>query len=352
MTITRSRSQAAASGVSVDTGLACLFRLGVQNGVYAEVSAVKRRNLIEGERLTVARLIALAGEFGLSARRAHFEWRGLTTTPFDHPILLLLDNGNVITLMGVRRGGAEEVAVSDPLYRDGEVFFLSRVDLERAWSGSVVVLEPLPPDTDDGGFGFSWFTKKLFAERRLMRDIVAAALTMNLIALSVPIFFQLLVDKVVPNQAFATLYTITAGVFLLILFDGAFNYLRNYLLAFITRKLDHTVTTDTIDHLLKLPIHYFHANPSGVIAYKLQEANNVREFLASRLFNTFLDFIGIVIFLPVLLIYSWQLTLIVLAVAGVAFVTLAVMSREFRLKLRDVNDIIRQSSQATSARSA
>ena len=172
-----------------------------------------------------------------------------------------------------------------------------------------------------------------------MRDIVVAALAMNLIALSVPIFFQLLVDKVVPNQAFSTLYAITAGVALLILFDGGFNYLRNYLLAFVTRKLDRTISLATIEHLLKLPIDYFHANPSGVTAYKLQEANNVRDFLASRLFNTFLDFTGVVIFLPVLLIYSWQLTLIVLAVAAIAFVILALMSREFRLKLRDVNDI-------------
>src|SRR5207248_9861674 len=110
--------------------------------------------------------------------------------------------------------------------------------------------------------------------------------------------------------------TINAGVGLLILFDGGFNYLRNYLLSFITRKLDPVVANETIDHLLRLPIDYFHANPSGVTAYKLQEANNVREFLASRLFNTLLDALGIVIFLPVLLIYSWQLTLIVLAIAA------------------------------------
>ena len=126
---------------------------------------------------------------------------------------------------------------------------------------------------------------------------------------------------------------------MLILFDAGFNYLRNYLLAFITRKLDHVIANDTIDHLLRLPIDYFHANPSGVTAYKLQEANNVREFLASRLFNTFLDFLAVVIFVPVLLIYSWQLTLIVLAVSALAFVTLAIMSREFRDKLRDVNEI-------------
>src|SRR5438552_1014952 len=111
------------------------------------------------------------------------------------------------------------------------------------------------------------------------------------------------------------------------------------MLSFVSRKLDHVVAIETIGHLLKLPLHYFNTNPSGVIAYILQEANNVRDFLASRLFNTFLDFTGILIFLPVLLLYSWQLTLIVLAIAAAGFVTLAVMSREFRVKLRDVNDI-------------
>ncbi len=325
--------------VACETGFSCLFRLGVQNAVYADIGAVRRRNLVDGPTLPIARLAALAGEFGLSAQRARLDWQALRTRPFAHPLVLILANANAVILMGVRRGGAAEVAICDPLFRDGEIFFLSRAELEKSWRGETLIVAPLPPSREDAKFGFSWFTRKLFAERRLIRDVVIAALAMHLIALSVPIFFQILVDKVVPNQAFSTLYTITAGVFVLVLFDGGFNYMRNYLLAFITRKLDHVIATDTIAHLLTLPIDYFHANPSGVTAYKLQEANNVRDFLASRLFNTFLDFMSVVIFLPVLLIYSWQLTLIVLAVSAIAFVALAVMSREFRLKLRDVNDI-------------
>jgi ATP-binding cassette, subfamily B, bacterial HlyB/CyaB len=333
----------AGTAVSSETGLSCLFWLGVQTGVYADVDAVRRRNVVDDPTVPISRLAALAGEFGLTAVPVRLDWQALTTGTFAHPLILVLGNSNAVVLMGVRRGGAPEspgeLAVSDPLFRDGEIFFLGRGEFERAWRGDALVVTPLPPSREDAKFGFSWFTKKLFAERGLIRDVVIAALAMHLIALSVPIFFQILVDKVVPNQAFATLYTITAGIFVLILFDAGFNYMRNYLLAFITRKLDHVIATDTIDHLLKLPIDFFHANPSGVTAYKLQEANNVREFLASRLFNTFLDFMSVIIFLPVLLIYSWQLTLIVLAVSGAAFLTLAVMSREFRIKLRDVNDI-------------
>src|SRR5205085_9923032 len=135
---------------------------------------------------------------------------------------------------------------------------LPRADLERVWDGQAVVMAATSPSTEDNKFGFSWFTSKLFAERRLMRDVIAGAIVMHLIALSVPIFFQLLVDKVVPNQAFATLYMITAGVGILILFDGGFNYLRNYLLSFITRKLDSVVAHDIVALMLTLLTILFH----------------------------------------------------------------------------------------------
>jgi hypothetical protein len=84
-----------------------------------------------------------------------------TITPFSHPILLLLANKNVVALMGMRRDGSEEVAVSDPLFRDGEPFFVARAKFEAAWRGDALVITPLPPSTTDTGFGFSWFTNKL-----------------------------------------------------------------------------------------------------------------------------------------------------------------------------------------------
>jgi len=327
------------STMNTATALACLFRLGVQEGTYIEIAGVRRRYLLEGETIHIVQLVDVAGEFGLKAEPARFTWKKLRSTPFNHPLLLVLKNGNVVALMGLRRDGVEAAAISDPLHREGEIGFVEREQLEQDWDGQALLITPLPPAQGKGGFGFPWFTSKLFAERRLLRDVVAAALVMHVIALSVPVFFQLLVDKVVPNQAFSTLYAITAGVGLLLLFDGGFNYLRGYLLAFVARKLDHTIANSTIDHLLKLPIDYFHANPAGVTAYKLQEASNVREFLASRLFNTFLDFTGVLIFLPVLLIYSWQLTLVVLGISAVSFLLLAIMSHEFRRKLRDVNEM-------------
>src|SRR6266851_6990943 len=120
MSLDTTDSVPAGDVVSSETALACLFRLGAQNGIYAEIGAVRRRNLIEGDTLPVARLTELAAEFGLRAERSRFDWNGLRLTPFSHPILLLLANKNAVVLMGVRRDGPEEAAICDPLFRDGE----------------------------------------------------------------------------------------------------------------------------------------------------------------------------------------------------------------------------------------
>ena len=102
----------------------------------------------------------------MRAERLHLDWEGLRNTPFSHPILLLLGNKNAVILVGVRRDGPEEVAVSDPVFRDGEPFFLTREDLERAWGGAALVVTPLPPTKADTAFGFSWTPDPVAAAAR------------------------------------------------------------------------------------------------------------------------------------------------------------------------------------------
>ena len=81
-TVAPTADSLADDAVSAETALACLFWRDAQNGVYAEIGAVRRRNLIEGDTLPASRLVELAGEFGLRAERARFDWDGLSTTPF------------------------------------------------------------------------------------------------------------------------------------------------------------------------------------------------------------------------------------------------------------------------------
>src|SRR5215813_14458320 len=137
---------------SAGTALTCLYRLGAQNGVYAEIGTVRRLHLLEGETISAAQLVEIAVEFGLKAEYARLDWQALRTRSFSHPLLLILNNTNVVILMGVRRDGPEEVAISDPLFRDGAVISLPRAELEKAWSGQAVIIAPVPASQENAGF--------------------------------------------------------------------------------------------------------------------------------------------------------------------------------------------------------
>jgi hypothetical protein len=132
---------------SRDTALACLAQLGVKNGLGPAVAAAHRGD-DSGGSLPIARLIELAGDFGLQAEHARVDWQGLHTMGYADPILVLLRNTNVAILTGGGRDGAEEVAVWDPLHRDSELLYVPRQEFERAWSGDVLRVTQQPSSTN------------------------------------------------------------------------------------------------------------------------------------------------------------------------------------------------------------
>jgi hypothetical protein len=129
---------------SRDTALACLARLGVRNGLDPTIATARRGDVLDGDTLPIARLVELAGEFEFQAEHFRVDWKGLLAIGFTDPILALLKNTNVVILTGDRGDLAGEVAVWDPLHRDGELLFVPRQEFERAWSGDVLKVRPQP----------------------------------------------------------------------------------------------------------------------------------------------------------------------------------------------------------------
>ncbi len=328
-----------ATPVSVQTAMSCCFKLSVDAGSFVNVEAITRRRLLSKSEMELRELVELGPEFEITLQPTLLNWTDLITTRFASPVLLVLANGNVVTAHGVRAGDEPRAAIADPLTNEGRLVFLTREELEDAWKGIALITASVPTKVDDKRFGFAWFTRKLFAQKRIIRDICIAALAMNIMTLAVPIFFQILLDKVLPNHALTTLIALAIGVGVLLVFDTVFNYLRNFLLAHLTRGFDQSVSNEIVTHLLSLPIDFFTRGASGVLVHKLNEANNVRDFIASRLFNTFLDLSGVIIFIPVLAIYSLPLTGVILVMTAMTFMVLQIASWRFRAQLQDVNAV-------------
>jgi subfamily B ATP-binding cassette protein HlyB/CyaB len=322
----------------LSTALQCFVAVARHHGVDLSVERLVHDYAIGDGEDSATRLLTVARESGFKARSVSLSWHDLSLLGEAYPFLARLDNGNTVIVVGFQRetnGG--EVAVLDPLADRPGFILLDETAFCSQWSGAAVFLKRIHRLADEGQpFGFRWFIPEFLRQRRLFRDILVAALTLQVLALAIPIFIQIVLDKVLVHQAYTTLYVLTAGIFAAILFDTVFTFLERYLLLFASNKIDIRVATRTFGHLLSLPIDFFERSSAGVLVKHMQQAEKIREFLTGRLFLTLLDATALLVVVPVLFLYSARLAFIVLGFAGLIALVIAVLVGPFRRRLREL----------------
>lgn len=172
-------------------------------------------------------------------------------------------------------------------------------------------------------FGFSWFVPELLKHRRIWRDVLLASLALQLIGLATPLFTRAVIDKVVVHHTRSTLVVIALAMLLFIGFGGLLGWLRQYLVQHTGNRLDAVLGSRVFARLLRLPAAWFVPRPTGVLAARLHGVETIRDFLTGAAVTLLLDLPFLLVFIAAMFWYSWQLTLIVLAVvtllAGLSF---------------------------------
>ena len=156
--------------------------------------------------------------------------------------------------------------------------------------------------------------------------MLAASFVVQLFGLITPLFFQLVIDKVLVHNSTSTLIVIVVGMTVMGLFEGILQYLRTYTLAHTTNRIDVELGRRLFNHLFRLPLSYFETRPTGQTVARVRELENIRNFLTGQGLTSLLDLVFTLIFVAVLLLYSVPLTLIVLVSIPI-YVVLAVLIR-------------------------
>ncbi|MBM3521872.1 MAG: peptidase domain-containing ABC transporter [Alphaproteobacteria bacterium] len=315
------------------TALRCLALLAEHHGLYVAAGRLRGETAqIEPDDAT---LLRLARDAGFEAKLRQRTWRSLPNLEERRPLIGRLDNGNSVVIAGVARGaGDEQVAIFDPLASPSPGLRLARDVFEKAWSGRVLELAPPPTAADaDGSFGLGWFMRLGRSEIGAFRDALIAAAALHLLGLVVPLFFQVVADKVIPHQSTNTLLVLGAGVAIALLFDALLTYLRASLLVHAAAKIDIRVAARTFRRLISLPVTFFEASAAGVLARHMQQSGRIRQFITGRLLFTLLDLLVLIVFVPLLFFYSSLIGTLVLATAVVIALIAAALLGPFRRKL-------------------
>jgi subfamily B ATP-binding cassette protein HlyB/CyaB len=192
-------------------------------------------------------------------------------------------------------------------------------------------------------FGFSWFIPELLKHKRIWRDVLIASLAIQLVGLTTPIFTQVIIDKVIVHQSSSTLIVLGVALLMFMLFTAVMSWLRQYLVLHTGNRIDAVLGSQVLRHLLRLPLPYFEQRQTGTLVARLHGVETIREFVSGAAVTLILDFPFLLIFLAVMFAYSWQLSLIAVALLGlIALISLLVapvlrdkLNRQFLLGARN-----------------
>jgi ATP-binding cassette subfamily B protein len=327
------------------TALQCVALLARHHGIDVSADRLIHDYSLANETPSLRKILRICKDSGIKARHARMTWKQLRKLGEGFPAMAKLSNGNYVILVGMRKvedesgEAVEQIAAFDPLASQQGFIFLTREKFESSWKGEVILAKRTYSMLDaDQPFSLKWFIPEIMRQWPSFWNVGVAAVFIHLIALVVPLYFQIVIDKVLVNSALQTLQVLTAGICIALIFDAILGYLRSYLLLHATSKIDIRVATRTFGHMLKLPMNFFEHSTAGVLTKHMQQTNQIREFLTGRLFLTILDSAALFIFLPVLLYYSVSLTVIVLLFSLALAINIAVLLGPYRRRLEALYD--------------
>jgi len=168
--------------------------------------------------------------------------------------------------------------------------------------------------TPEQRFGPTWFLPAIKRYRGVLVQVVLASFVVQMFGLAGPLLIQVIIDKVITQRSLDTLQVLGIGLVVVTLLEGVLGALRTFLFAETTNRIDLRLGAEVIDHLLRLPLSYFDKRPVGELGTRIAELEKIRGFLTGQALSTVLDAVLSVLYIVVMVAYSWLLTLIALGV--------------------------------------
>ncbi|TPM25306.1 type I secretion system permease/ATPase [Mesorhizobium sp. B2-3-5] len=308
---------------ALDSGLAALALVAGYYRIAADIQQLRHQLALTGRFAAAEDIVRGANRLELRSRIL----RGVTAkrlAAVPYPAILGLRNGRFgILAAGSARRRARLIDPVAPIAHE-----LAIEEIAALSSGEVVLVTRRlgGAGTDPNTFGFRWFLPSIMRYRRPLAQVVVASLFVQLFALITPVFFQLIVDKVLVHKGVSTLTVLIVGLVTLGLFETVLQFLRTYTLSHTTNRMDVELGRRLFHHLFRLPLAYFETRATGQTVARVRELETIRNFLTGQGLTSLLDLVFTLVFFVVMFIYSPTLTMVVLGTIPV-YLLIAVLIR-------------------------
>ena len=313
--------------LNIDSGLASLLMMAQFHGISAD--AARLVHAFGGSLFTNEKILLAAQSLGMTGKLVKQDLSRLDKAPLPAIARNRLGEFFVLAKVDTIKQPTQDMGSARPAARahDQASPQLTRALIQRPghppevleldvflqeWAGELIFFTSKASFAGAmARFDFTWFIPAIVKYRKLLGEVLLISLALQLIALSTPMFFQVVMDKVLVNHAMKTLNVIAIGLIIAIAFEAVLNGIRSWIVAHMSSKIDVELGARLFRHLLNLPISYFQTRRVGDSVARIRELENIRSFLTSNAMTVLLDVLFSFVFLTVMLWYSAWLTLIV-----------------------------------------
>lgn len=289
-----------------DCGAACLAMILRYYGKQVSINRLRDLANVSRDGATLYSVAEAAEQLGFNTRGLRASWESLAK--IETPAIAHWEGFHYIVLYEVT---AKHVIVADPAIGLRK---LTAEEFQKGWTGYLLLLQATPKleNVEQSKTTIGRFLPLLKPYRRLLLEIFAASILLQIFGLATPIFTQVVVDKALVLKSSSLLNLMLIGMLLITFFQTGTNVIRYYLLVHTTRRLDLQMMVDFYRHILSLPLRYFEDRKVGDIIKRFNENARIRQFLTSRATGVVLDLLVMVVYLALMAFYNVKLTLVAL----------------------------------------
>ena len=247
------------------------------------------------------------------------------------PAIFVLTDGEYAV---VGHGNAENMLMQRQ--KDTAPELVTPEQLKILWSGQVIFV------TRREGligkflkFDVSWFLIALKKYRAIFGEVLIASAFIQLFALTTPLFFQVIIDKVLVHRGLSTLEVLAIGLVFIAFFDTILNGLRTYIFSHTTNRVDAELGSALFKHLTKIPLAYFNATRVGDTVARVRELETIRQFLTSSALSLVIDLVFSILFISIMFTYSQTLAVIVVLTLPIYGLLSVLATPVFHTKLEE-----------------
>lgn len=312
----------------MDTGLASLTLVARFLGVATEPAAMAHDLALSGAPATQLDLLRAAKRLGLKAKQLPAEPSILRQLPLP-AIARSHRKGDFVV---VARADESYVLIQHPGKAKPEK--LSIEQFKRDFDCRLLLVtkrSALPQAMEQ--FNLSWFLPAVARYRSLLGEILLASFVLQLFALMTPLFFQVVIDKVLVHRGLTTLNVLFIGLIAIGVFETVLSGLRTYVFTHTTNRIDVELGARLFAHLMALPMAYFGARRVGDSVARVRELENIRTFLTGSALTVVIDSFFTVVFLALMFWYSPLLAWVTVAAIPAYVVLSLVITPALRSRL-------------------